>query len=81
MGPNLEARASIQHPFGGPTNAKVQAIINFITAKGLLRSKQEVLTIPNSVPALSVLKRGRVTEVTCGVVNDVTLTSLPIPRQ
>ena len=42
MGPNLEARASIRHPFSSLTKAKVQAVIDFNTAKGSLRSKQEV---------------------------------------
>lgn len=42
MGPNLEARASIAHHFTSLTKAKVQAVIDFNTAKGLLRSKQEV---------------------------------------
>ena len=42
MGPNLEARASMRHPFTSPTKAKVQAVIEFNTAKGLIRSKQEV---------------------------------------
>lgn len=42
MGPNLAARASIRHPFTNPTKAKVQALIEFNTAKGLLRSKQKV---------------------------------------
>ena len=42
MGLNLEARASIAHHFTSPSKVKIQAVIDFNTTKGLLRSKQEV---------------------------------------
>ncbi len=43
MGPNLEARASIQHTFTSPIKAKVQAVIEFNTVKGLFISMSGAL--------------------------------------